>query len=266
MGNLGRPGYGATTDGTWPYSYDSCDVGILPNQTWPNGTSPEASLEGLWGDKLSYLPGQRYPSCTCPGEDHPGPNNNVGRSAPEIDLIEAQVCFCFPVGEDNDRAAPDVQVILDEQVGEVSQSFQVGPYDELYMYANTSTLVDIANPAISHENNYKGGPYQQAVSVVTKMPDTIYTNQKKAGVTGGAFGLFELEWYADFENRENGYITWGVDGKRSWTMRADAVAANPRTQVGRRIVPEEPMAMVRLQNSHSGSAQRSLSRPRGGEY
>lgn len=21
MGNLGRPGYGATTDGTWPYSY-----------------------------------------------------------------------------------------------------------------------------------------------------------------------------------------------------------------------------------------------------
>ena len=29
MGNLGRPGYGATTEGMWPYSYDSCDVGKL---------------------------------------------------------------------------------------------------------------------------------------------------------------------------------------------------------------------------------------------
>jgi beta-glucanase (GH16 family) len=33
MGNLARPGYGGTTDGMWPYSYDTCDIGTLPNQT-----------------------------------------------------------------------------------------------------------------------------------------------------------------------------------------------------------------------------------------
>lgn len=44
MGNLGRPGYGATTDGTWPYSYDSCDYGTLANQTNPQGTGPEGAL------------------------------------------------------------------------------------------------------------------------------------------------------------------------------------------------------------------------------
>ncbi len=33
MGNLGRAGYGGTLDGMWPYTYDSCDVGTLPNQT-----------------------------------------------------------------------------------------------------------------------------------------------------------------------------------------------------------------------------------------
>lgn len=33
MGNLGRAGYGGSLDGTWPYTYDSCDVGTLPNQT-----------------------------------------------------------------------------------------------------------------------------------------------------------------------------------------------------------------------------------------
>lgn len=44
MGNLGRPGYGATTEGTWPYSYDSCDYGTLANQTNPEGTGPEGAL------------------------------------------------------------------------------------------------------------------------------------------------------------------------------------------------------------------------------
>jgi beta-glucanase (GH16 family) len=34
MGNLGRAGYGASVDGMWPYSYDTCDVGTLPNQTF----------------------------------------------------------------------------------------------------------------------------------------------------------------------------------------------------------------------------------------
>jgi len=54
MGNLGRPGYGATTEGTWPYTYDSCDVGTLPNQTAPDGLSPAAALTtGADGGGLS---------------------------------------------------------------------------------------------------------------------------------------------------------------------------------------------------------------------
>jgi len=44
MGNLGRPGYGATTEGTWPYTYDSCDIGTLPNQTNVAGTGPVDAL------------------------------------------------------------------------------------------------------------------------------------------------------------------------------------------------------------------------------
>jgi hypothetical protein len=45
---------------------------------------------------LSYGPGQRLSRCTCPGESHPGPKHSdgtfVGRSSPEIDMFEAQVC------------------------------------------------------------------------------------------------------------------------------------------------------------------------------
>ena len=85
MGNLGRPGYGASTDGIWPYTqvflypslkslgltqfyrYDSCDVGTLPNQTDVDGLGPPAALntsasQAKYDYRLSYLPGQRL-SC-----------------------------------------------------------------------------------------------------------------------------------------------------------------------------------------------------------
>ena len=67
MGNLGRPGYRATTDGTWPYTYDSCDVGTFPNQTYANGSGPAAALQtdegrSKYNFELSWLPGQKL-SC-----------------------------------------------------------------------------------------------------------------------------------------------------------------------------------------------------------
>lgn len=96
MGNLGRAGYGASLDGLWPYSYDTCDVGTLPNQTL-NGLPVAATVDGdaSRDGALSYLPGQRLSRCTCEGESHPGPKHSdgtfVGRAAPEIDIFEAQV-------------------------------------------------------------------------------------------------------------------------------------------------------------------------------
>ncbi|ORX74186.1 SKN1-domain-containing protein [Linderina pennispora] len=50
LGNLGRAGYGATTDGMWPYTYDTCDEGVMLNQT---------------NSALSMLPGQRLNACVC---------------------------------------------------------------------------------------------------------------------------------------------------------------------------------------------------------
>ncbi|TVY93414.1 Beta-glucan synthesis-associated protein [Lachnellula willkommii] len=67
MGNLGRPGYKATTEGVWPYTYDNCDAGITPNQSSSDG--------------MSNLPGQKLNACTCKGQDHPNPG--VGRALPK---------------------------------------------------------------------------------------------------------------------------------------------------------------------------------------
>lgn len=50
--------------------------------------------------------------------------------------------------------------------------------------------------------------------------------------------------HADPENRDNGYITWVGDGREAWTLRQTGVGPNERVGLGRRIIPEEPMALV----------------------
>ena len=137
MGNLGRPGYRASTDGTWPYTYNSCDAGITPNQSSTDG--------------LSVLPGQKLASCTCPGEDHPTPGK--GRGAPEIDVLE---------GSANGAS----------KMGIVTQSLQVAPFD-IWWRPNYDFMA-ITNDNITSMNTYCGGPSQQAISGVTTVNKDWY--------------------------------------------------------------------------------------------
>ena len=212
--------------------------GTLPNQTYPNGTGPAATLETgdhTFGTSLSFLPGQRMSACTCPGEDHAGPHVGVGRGAPEIDMVEAQIRISVAHGE-------------------VSQSNQIAPYDDYYNFNNRTTGPDppvtIYDPELTIWNTYKGGPYQQTVSGLTLMPDRIYHDQVVGG-RSGEFAVFGFEYSAYPEDRDKGYITWVTDGKPSWTMKGTATPANSRTEIGARIIAEEPMALVSRQRRDS---------------
>lgn len=221
MGNLGRPGYGATTEGTWPYTYDSCDIGTLANQTNVAGTGPDAALtSGTDDGPISFLPGQRVSACTCAGEDHPGPVNTKGRGAPEIDAIEAQI---------------DLTV----QRGQVSQSFQIAPFDDGYWPVSNSSTNWVSYDADDVvTNSYRGGVYQQALSHLAYVDDSAFVDG------GGDFAVYGFEFFANPDNRDEGYITWVADGKRSWHLTQAAAGENPTMQIGQRIIPEEPMAMI----------------------
>ncbi|KAK6343388.1 hypothetical protein TWF730_010977 [Orbilia blumenaviensis] len=137
LGNLARPGFLATSDGTWPYAYDDCDVGITPNQSSPDG--------------ISFLPGQRLNSCTCKGEDHPNPG--VGRGAPEIDALEGSVAGGI-------------------NIGVASQSSQIAPYDVWYI--PDYEFLEIHNHSVTEMNSWCGGPFQQAVSGITALNNEWY--------------------------------------------------------------------------------------------
>jgi beta-glucanase (GH16 family) len=194
MGNLGRPGYLSTTEGMWPYTYQACDAGITPNQS---------SYDGL-----SRLPGQRLPSCTCPGEDHPTPG--TGRGAPEIDIVEAGASYGgLPIA---------------------TQSFQVAPFD-LWWYPDYEFTAS-PNLSISALNGYTGGPFQQAISATT--------NLNKDWYDGKAYQRYSFE-YVPGEGKD-AYILWKVGGETTFMMDGRAIRANGNIQA--RQISEEPMSIV----------------------
>lgn len=196
MGNLGRPGYLATTDGMWPYTYQGCDVGITPNQSSSDG--------------LSNLPGQRLPSCTCKGEDHPTPG--TGRGAPEIDIIEVGATY-----------PPHNMPIA-------TQSLQVAPFDvHWYPNYNYTAFPDFG---LSFYNGYTGGPYQQAISATTNLNKNWYD--------GNQYQRYSFE-YAPGEG-EDSFISWKIGGQTMFMM--DGRAIGPNGNVGARQIPEEPMSLV----------------------
>ncbi|GJE87669.1 glycoside hydrolase family 16 protein [Phanerochaete sordida] len=219
MGNLGRAGYGASLEGMWPYTYDSCDIGTVANQSM-NGL-PVAATEG--GDPsedgvLSFLPGQRLSRCTCAGESHPGPVHSdgtyVGRSAPEIDIFEAQIS---------------------DDAGQVSQSAQWGPFNAGYEWFNTTDNLIIPDPSLTVQNTYIGGAFQQATSGVTQ------TNQEAYELTGGQFSVYGFQYQPGFDG---GYISWIANGKLAWTLKQPGMAADSRVEIGARPIPQEPMYLI----------------------
>lgn len=200
MGNLGRPGYPATTDGLWPYTYhDECDVGITPNQSAADG--------------LSLLPGMRLPACTCSGQDHP--NAGKSRTAPEIDALEASSGFLGPGAYDG-------------ATGTVSQSAQVAPFD--IWYQPDYDYVSVYDKVTTSMNNYRGGVYQEALSGVTWLNNDWYNGK-------------EYQTYGfEYTPGAKGQIDWIVGDTYTWSLDHRALRANGN--VGQRVIPTEPMALV----------------------
>ncbi|KAG8864942.1 hypothetical protein FRB96_003529 [Tulasnella sp. 330] len=220
MGNLGRPGYGGSTDGLWPYTYDSCDPGTLPNQTDSTGQPALAQSSGKGSGTLSYLPGQRLSACTCSGEDHPGPTNSKGRGAPEIDVFEA---------EKNKLGGPG---------GQTSQSSQFAPFAASYLPINDTTFRTLYTPDRTSYNTFLGSTTQQSLSTLTNMDPSNFQNG------GMNFSVYGVEFGPNTSNRPAAYINWVAAGEPSAGMTAGATGPDPSVEIGQRLVSEEPMALV----------------------
>ncbi|KAI7944410.1 hypothetical protein MJO28_010105 [Puccinia striiformis f. sp. tritici] len=228
MGNLARAGFGASNEGMWPYSYEACDVGTLPNQTMPDGrTPPAAKTSGSpdYGGALSWLPGQRTSACTCKGEDHPGPSVDIGRSGPEIDILEAQYAY----GPNGNQ-------------GSMSQSIQIAPMDEGYQWLNDSSGMRVTNLASSPKdssgtiiNRWHGSIWQESLSGITMTDGTSYEDK--------GYQQFGFEYNKGFQ-ADGGRVSWTYGGQETWTIFANAIAGQSGTQVSPRPISTEPMYVI----------------------
>lgn len=163
-------------------------------------------------DGISSLPGMRLPACTCKGEDHPSPGKS--RSAPEIDALEGSVANLGP-GDTNG-------------VGVASQSFQAAPFD--IWYQPDYDYLEVYDTSITGMNAYKGGVFQQAVSGVTNLNNDWYNGKQYQ-----KYGF-------DYKTGKNGWISWYVGDEKTWTFRAPST--RPNGNIGPRVIPEEPMALI----------------------
>ena len=186
LGNLARPGYLATSEGVWPYSYNECDAGITPNQSTADGTS--------------YLPGQRLCSCVCSEDSSEHPSPGIGRGAPEIDIIEGTVST--PSGQ--------------ESCGTASQSLQIAPMDIWWMV--DYDFIEIYNHSVTQMNSWTGGPIQQAVSAASYLNPAWYQISEER-----SFQKYGVEY---LNSREDGYISWHIGDDPVYTMYSAALTPN----------------------------------------
>ena len=79
-------------------------------------------------------------------------------------------------------------------------------------------------------NAYRGGPYQQAFSALTNLNNDWYN--------GKSYQNYAFEYTPG----KSGDITWFVGDDPSWHL--DGRSIGPNGNVGQRVVPYEPMALI----------------------
>lgn len=218
IGSISLPGAGNTI-GFWPGFWAMGNLGrpgyaSTTDGMWPYsyhdecdaGITPNQSMT----DGTNLLPGMRLPACTCDASQHPTPGKS--RSAPEIDAIEASV---GPLDPKN-------------KVGVASQSAQFAPFD-IFWQADYQ-FVQINDDSITLANSYEGGPYQQTMSMVSNLNNNWYDGKEYQ------------EYSFEYTPGGSGNVHWYVGDEPTWSFDARAVRANGN--VGQRVVPEEPMALV----------------------
>ena len=52
---------------------------------------------------------------------------------------------------------------------------------------------------------------------------------------------YGVEWWSNPDNRDEGYITWYLDGKETWRITAETVGGDSSIDMGPRLISEEPM-------------------------
>ncbi|THG98260.1 hypothetical protein EW145_g7457, partial [Phellinidium pouzarii] len=118
--------------------------------------------------------------------------------------------------------------------GEVSQSYQVAPFNAFVKFDNSTPPTTIYNSTITKFNSFTGTALQQGISAVTLVDFDNYNNSN--------YAMYGIEYWSDMANRDDGYITWYSQGEKAWTVTSASIGPDSVSQISQRLITEEPMA------------------------
>ena len=105
-------------------------------------------------------------------------------------------------------------------------------------------FIELYNYSMTTMNSYQGGIFQEAISGVTNLNNAWYD--------GNGYQTYAFE----YEPGAEGYTTWFVGSEQTWKI--DPRSLGPNGNIGQRIIPEEPMAMVMNFGMSNGFAQLNM--------
>ncbi|KAG2452496.1 hypothetical protein HYH02_002735 [Chlamydomonas schloesseri] len=223
LGNLGRAGYLRSTDGMWPFSYDTCDRNAI-------GKVP-------WSDHA----GQRINAC----------NSTKGRGASEIDLLEVGVWHDnMPELSTSLAIAPVMPAglhWLDVEGGVYYPTYSdptLGSRPNGWAGSNTYTTTKLL-------------PNGSVVEVLMPRPGTRIADSMSATHMLNETHFTDFYVYGfDWKPRE--YVRWYINGKLIYEINQKGLraATNSANQsVGERLIPVDPQYInINLAMSHSFAA------------
>lgn len=91
-------------------------------------------------------------------------------------------------------------------------------------------FIEIYDSSITLLNSYQGGVFQQALSGLTNLNNDWYD--------GKSYQTYNFQYTPG----DQGKIVWSVGDIPSWSL--DARAIGPNGNVGQRVIPTEPMALI----------------------
>ncbi|KAK0522494.1 hypothetical protein OC835_006549 [Tilletia horrida] len=145
--------------------------------------------------------------------DHYGPGLSTDRPGPR-----------HPGGSWKGRSAPELELFKasssDGGFGWNSMSLQLAPYEAGYNLARPDMTI-VYHPERGQQLNPR--------------------NQEVYELPGGKFAVYGLEYEPVSERQDNGYVTWISDGDRAWNLICAALGPDVLTEIGQRLIPQEPM-------------------------
>lgn len=254
MGNLGRPGYGATNHGVWPYTYNEC--AFLTSWRRAKGAGRLTLAAQATSARFRTKPGQMAPIPSRPGRPATQamvarcrgclvsvcrPARALAKITPDraTVLVEARLrvssCVARRPAEDNTNAlvaalARCLAVDINEMqvdlsgVGSTSQSIQFAPIDAGYLWKNETPETTMFNTSITFQSESAPTPGERAWRGAdcshTRLPADIWhgsVNQESASV---------ITLTDDTSYEGAGYTSFGFeyepgsDGRITWAVNA----------------------------------------------